>query len=600
MSKEIIVNVGDRETRIAVLENSRLSELQIERGERIVGSLYKGRVENVLPGMDAAFLDIGLGRNAFLHVGDLLPGAASSSRGHERASSPDDDDDSDGSKEPSNDKKRLLRRSHRKQQHITDLLKRGQEVVVQVTKGPRGSKGARVSTLVSLPGRYLVLMPEAESVGVSRKVDERTERDRLRKIGERLRQPGFGIILRTEAEDKPEADLATDHDYLMGLWRQIQDAAMAARGPTLLHRDLTIVSKAIRDLFGSDVERLIIDDPDEYQKIHEALQSASPHLRQRIQLYTDRVPIFTQFGLEPEIERSLQRRVWLKSGGHLIIDVTEALTVVDVNTGKFTGGANLAETIAKTNVEAAAEIARQLRLRDIGGIIIIDFIDMSSVKDRQQVLQTLETAFRRDKARTRISPISPLGLVEVTRKRTAETVADFLSDTCDYCGGRGTIPSPETMAMTIEREILAAALDISPLKDALVVRCSPATAEVLIGEEGANVDHLEQRLRMAVYIRGETTMAVDKYEIRAKPMIEIERAIPALRHDQIVEGKVTASRLQPDTGAVAWTDGILISLDNGRRLIGQQARIRLGTVKRSWSSGALLNERPEPAGRRGR
>jgi len=586
LTKEIIVNVGERETRIAVIENSRLAELHIERGERIVGSLYKARVENVLPGMDAAFVDIGLGRNAFLHVGDILPQVRSDA--DDVLDDEAGDDDEHG---PSGAHRRLLRRSQRKQQRIGDLLKRGQEIVVQVTKGPRGTKGARVSTLISLPGRYLVLMPEAETVGVSRKVTDRAERSRLRHIGERLKQPGFGFILRTEAEDKAESDLAADYQHLVDLWQQIQKAARTARAPALLHRELSLVSKAIRDIFGSDVSRLVIDDPDEYEKVHAVLSNASPMLRGRIHLYTDPVPIFTQFGIEEEIERNLKRKVWLRSGGYLVIDVTEALTVVDVNTGKFTSGASLADTILKTNLEAATEIARQLRLRDIGGIIVIDFIDMSGAKDRQQVSSALETALQNDKARTRIYPIGPLGLIEMTRKRTAETVADFLNEPCEYCAGRGSLPSAETMAMTLEREIMAAGLEAGTKKDAIVVRCNPAVAEHLIGEEGVNADRLEQTTRKAIFIRGQLDLPLDRYEVAAKRMCDVEREAPTLRRGSFVEAQILASQLQPDTPAVGWAAGLLITLDDGRRYIGQSARVHLKTVCRSWAAGAIAGGR---------
>ncbi len=591
MTKDIIVNVGERETRIAVLEDGRLTELHIERGERIVGSLYQGRVENVLPGMDAAFVDIGLGRNAFLHVGDVLPSIRGETGGSISAHDAIAADEEDTPAENGSPRRPAMRRSHRKQQQIGQILKRGQEILVQVTKGPRGSKGARVSTLISLPGRYLVLMPESDTVGVSRKVEERAERERLRRIGERLKRPGFGIIMRTEAEDKAEADLAADSEYLYDLWEHIQKTARAAKGPTLIHRDLTLVSKAIRDIFGSDVRKLVLDDPDEYERVNELLSSVSPKLRGRIQLYTGDVPCFTYYDLEAEIERSLKRKVWLKSGGHLVFDVTEALTVIDVNTGKFTGGANLAETIVRTNVEAAAEIARQLRLRDIGGIIVIDFIDMGRASDRQQVLQTLEAALKRDKARTKISAISALGLVEMTRKRTSETVADFLGEPCAYCGGRGSVPSSETVSMAIERDIMSAALRRPRGCDAVSVVCSPYAAELLIGENGVNIDRLEQLTRHAIYVRADADLPPDRFDVKPARMVEIERERPALRRDQVVEGDILSSRLQPETGAVALADGLLIVLDDGRRLIGHQARIRLENVRRAWASGVVASDR---------
>lgn len=586
MTKEIIVNVGENETRIAVLENGKLAELHVERGERVVGSLYKARVENVLPGMDAAFVDIGLGRNAFLHVGDVLPGSSLDA---------DDEDEAGGNgTEGSHNggRRKLLKRAHRKQQHITQLLKKGQELVVQVIKGPRGSKGARVSTLISLPGRYLVFMPEAEAIGVSRKITDRSERTRLRRIAEALRGPGCGIIMRTEAEGKAETDLAADYEQLAELWQDVQEKARTSRAPCLLHQELSLVSKAVRDLFGSDVSRLVVDDPDEYQEIHNALANASPMLRDRIHLYTGPVPVFAHFGLEPEIERNLKPKVWLKSGGYLIIEVSEALTVVDVNTGKYTGGASLADTILRTNMEAAVEIARQLRLRDIGGIIVIDFIDMANPRDRQQVYSTLEAAVQADKARTRIYPIGPLGLVEMTRKRTKETVLDYLNEPCEYCAGRGSLPSPETVAATIEREIMAAALDAGNRKDAILVYCSPGAAEYLIGDEGANVDRLEQRTRKALFVRARFDMPTDRYEIHLRTTADLEQEMPRLRHDDLVEGRVATSRMQPDgAAAVAWVNGLLVDLDDGVRYVGQSAKIRIRTARRSYATGAVVPER---------
>ena len=477
MAKEIIVNVGERETRIAVIEEGKLVELHVERAERVVGSLYKCRVANVLAGMDAAFVDIGLGKNAFLYVGDVLPTADESGSGTGRGSgdgtgrdrrSPlerrptrdavaapaelptaneedslfehdemmaDDDDDLEtslmddleedeedaseetegaGGTKPANRSRRPIRRSFLRQQRIRDVLKVGQEVLVQVIKGPRSTKGARVSTRISLPGRYLVLMPEADNLGVSRKIEDAKERDRLKKIGDKLREPGFGLIIRTEAEEKTEQELRQDKDFLLKNWRQVQEIAKKVRAPHLVQSDLTLLYKTIRDVFGSDVQKLIIDDPAEYEKANELLERLSPKLKGRIYLYDGIEPIFDHFKLEPEIDRLLRRKVLLKTGGSLIIDETEALTVIDVNTGKFTGGGSLAETILRTNLDAAGEIARQMRLRDIGGIIVIDFIDMSNARDKQSVIKALELALKKDRSRTKISNISPLGLVEMT------------------------------------------------------------------------------------------------------------------------------------------------------------------------------------------
>ena len=328
MQKEIIVNVGDRETRIAVMEEGRLAELHIEREERVVGNLYKARVENVLAGMDAAFVDVGLDRNAFLYVGDVLPTTDTGSTDDESSDSVAMEEDEEGDEEASVDsgepvaagraphpRRRNFRRSVLRHQKIRDVLSEGQEILVQVIKGPRGTKGARVSTRISLPGRYLVLMPEADNVGVSRKIEDGKERDRLKRIGERIREQGFGIIIRTEAEDKSEADLKSDSDFLLRIWRNAQAAAKKHRAPAIIHQDLTLVYKTIRDVFGSDVSKLIIDDPVEYEKANELLEMVSPKLKGRVQLYTGDEPVFDYYKVEAEIEKSLKRKVWLRSGG---------------------------------------------------------------------------------------------------------------------------------------------------------------------------------------------------------------------------------------------------------------------------------------------
>ena len=538
MAKEIIVNVGDRETRIAVIEETKLVELHIERAERVVGSLYKCRVANVLAGMDAAFVDIGLERNAFLYVGDVLPtgddsstsegdssrkgngkprygrdnrgrseetGTPSAAGGElkersdnaklqagEADSQPDDrgldgpeslmaadsdhhsellddidtdedddEDDEDGAGTSEGDagaaagrrSRPGYRRSALRNQRIRDVLKVGEERLVQVIKGPRSTKGARVSTRISLPGRYLVLMPEADNLGVSRKIEDPKERDRLKKIGDKLRVPGFGLIIRTEAEEQTEQELKGDMDFLLQTWRQVLETTKKVKAPALVQQDLTLLYKTIRDVFGSDVQKLMVDDPAEYEKANELLDRLSPKLKGRIHLYDGVKPIFEEYGLEAELDRLMRRKVFLKSGGSLVIDETEALTVIDVNTSKYTGGSSLNETIVKTNLDAAAEIARQLRLRDIGGIIVIDFIDMNNPRDKQSVVKALELALKKDRSRTKISNISPLGLVEMTRKRTGETLTGFMTDDCPYCKGRGHLASAESVSLVVERDL---------------------------------------------------------------------------------------------------------------------------------------------------
>ncbi|HOK55457.1 MAG TPA: Rne/Rng family ribonuclease, partial [Armatimonadota bacterium] len=427
----------------ALIEAGKLVELHVEREERVVGSIYKCKVSNVLPGMDAAFVDIGLERNAFLYVADVLPEA---------------------------DEGGPTKRDTRGM-HIKDMLKIGQEVMVQVIKGPRGTKGARVSTRISLPGRYLVLMPESDNIGISRKIEESGERDRLKKIAENIRPLGFGLIVRTEAESKTEIDLKQDLEFLLRMWNQIQEKARKIPAPGLVHQDLSLIYKTIRDVFGGDVTKMLIDSPVDYEKAIELIQLLSPKMKSRVQLYDESEPIFERFAIEGEIDRLLRRKVWLKSGGHLTIDETEALTTIDVNTGKYIGSTSLSETILKTNLEAVTEIARQLRLRDIGGIIIIDFIDMANPKDRQHVVTALDKALRKDRTRTKISHISPLGLIEMTRKRTGETISEAMTEACPYCQGRARIKSPETVSIDVERELrkLVAEMD----EEAFVITVNP-------------------------------------------------------------------------------------------------------------------------------
>ncbi|HEV2473529.1 MAG TPA: Rne/Rng family ribonuclease, partial [Chthonomonadales bacterium] len=455
--------------------------------------------------------------------------------------------------------RRVPRRPQLRQQRIRDVLKVGDELLVQVIKGPRSTKGARVSTRISLPGRYLVLMPEGDNLGVSRKIEESHERDRLKKVGEKLRQPGFGLIIRTEAEDKTEQELRQDMEFLLETWRSVLETSKRVKAPALVQQDLTLLYKTIRDVFGSEVDKLTIDDPVEYEKANELLDKLSPKLRGRIQLYDGVQPIFDHFGLEAEIDRLLRRKVFLKSGGSLVIDETEALTVIDVNTSKFVGGSSLAETIVKTNIDAAGELARQLRLRDIGGIIVIDFIDMTSQRDKTAVLKALETALKRDRSRTKISNISPLGLVEMTRKRTGETLAGFMTDDCPYCKGRGHLPSAETVSINLERDLRRVANSHQHARrDAFVVTCHPEVAELIIGADGATIEELEQNLQRAVYVRADEEAHIENYNIEPCDMAEMDKKRQEMRRAQVVDCRITRSLLKEAARCIGWSDGFLI------------------------------------------
>jgi ribonuclease G len=565
MKKEIIVNVGSRETRIAVLEEDRLMELYVEREERIVGSIYKARVANVLPGMDAAFVDIGLERNAFLYVGDILP------------------ESGEDTPAPAS-----LRRSALRNRNIREILRVGQEILVQVTKGPRGTKGCRVSTRITLPGRYVVVTPEGEHLGVSRKITDPKERERLKQLGRKLRPEGFGLIIRTEAEDKSEEQLQQDIEWLLEQWARIQETARKAKAPALIHKDYSLLYKTVRDIFSSDTTRMVIDEPDEFQKAVELASRFAPKLKSRIELYDKDEPIFDHFRIEQEIDRLMKRQVHLKSGGYLTIDETEAITTIDVNTGKFTGSTSLADTIVRTNMEAAEEAARQLRLRDLGGIIVIDFIDMNNAHDRQQVMRTLERALKRDRARTKISHISPLGLVQMTRKRTGESVVELLMEPCPYCNGRGRVVAPESVSMDIERELTRRAS--AEQAEAYLVIAHPQVAELLIGPEGENVDELEHALHCAIYVRSDPDRHIERYDIQPGTMADFDRAWLGFRRAQVVECAAQPSVLSANGSLklIGWTDGFMLDLTDGAEYAGQRVKVRLLDVRRSFAFAEVI------------
>ncbi len=560
--KEIIVNVSNRETRIALLEDGQLMEYRVEREERVVGSIFKGIVQNVLPGMDAAFVDIGLERNAFLYVADIIP-----------------DEGSDTS--PASIKRSELRR-----RKIKDLLKPGQQVMVQVTKGPRGTKGARVSTRIALPGRFVVLMPESGSVGVSRKIDDRTERERLRKIGDRIIPEGFGLILRTECEGRTEAELRGDVAFLQSLWSDVMKAAKKMRAPACVHKDQTLLFRTVRDMFGENISKMIIDDPDEYEKVHLVANMVAPAMRDKIVLYDKETPLYDAYGIEKELERIMQHKVPLKSGGSLVIDEMEALTAIDVNTGKQVGSSSLNDTILKANLEAVDEILRQLRLRDMGGIIVCDFIDMESEADKKKVLQHFTDGLGKDRARTRVGRISSLGLIELTRKRTGESVTQEITEICPMCTGVGRIASKETVSLWIERDMWRKMQDIG---NAFLVECHPSVVEALIGLDGENVEELEHEMRRGIYIRANFDMEYEEYEIRSGTIEEFDRLCMGYRRAQVLEANVRRSAFENSNKVVGWTDGgFYIELLDGMSHIGGRAKVCLQDIRRSYAVADVI------------
>lgn len=545
-----------------MLEDGELMEYRVEREERVVGSIFKGIVQNVLPGMDAAFVDIGLERNAFLYVADILP-----------------EDLSDNS--PASIKRSELRR-----RKIKELIRPGQEIMVQVTKGPRGTKGARVTTRIALPGRYVVLMPEANHVGVSRKVESRAERDRLRKVGDKIVPEGFGLILRTECETRTEAELKADVVFLQQLWAQVLHAAKKQRAPAIVHRDQTLLYRTVRDMFGDEINRMVIDDPDEYEKVHLAASIVAPALRDKIELYDKDQPIFDHYGIEKDLDQLLQHKVLLKAGGSLIVDEMEALTAIDINTGKSVGTTSLSDTILRTNLEAADEVCRQLRLRDMGGIIVIDFIDMEEAADRKKLLDYFTKCLERDRARTRVGKVSSLGLIEITRKRTGESVTEAISDVCPMCDGHGRIPSKETVSLWIERDMWR---KIHEPGNAFLVECHPAAVEALIGADGENFEELEHEMRRGIFIRANFDLEYEEYDITSGTIEQFDRDQMGFRRAQVLEVNVRRSAFENLNKIVGWTDsGYYIELLDGKEYVGHRAKVCLQDIRRSFAVADVI------------
>ncbi|NVK41479.1 MAG: ribonuclease G [Oceanospirillaceae bacterium] len=486
MGEEILINFTPMETRVAVIENGVPQEIYIERAKRrgIVGNIYQGKVVRVLPGMQAAFVDIGLERAAFIHVEEVLPQNAT----------PDE----------------------RSNASIAQVLREGQALLVQVTKDPIGTKGARLTTHLSIPSRYLVYMPSTEHIGISQRIEDNEERDRLRALTESIIQEvddenKGGFILRTVSEGVNEIELRADLLFLYRLWKAIQRKIESAGMPEIVYEDLPLNMRALRDMAHSGVERIRIDSRETYQKAQEFVEALVPEIRDKIEYYPGERPIFDLFNVEEEIKRGLGRKVELKSGGYLIFDQTEAMTTVDINTGAFVGHRNLEETIFKTNLEAATAIGRQLRLRNLGGIIIIDFIDMEDPDHQRQVLRTLERVLEKDHAKCKVTGVSELGLVEMTRKRTRESLEQVLCESCNQCQGRGTIKTPETVCYEIFREILRQhrAYDT----ETYLVLAAQSVVDYLLDDASEHLAELEAFIGKTIRFQVETLYSPEQFDV---------------------------------------------------------------------------------------
>lgn len=486
MSEEILINVTPRETRVALIENGVVQELYMERtGSRgIVGNIYKGKVSRVLPGMQAAFIEIGLPRAAFLHISDIV-------------------------KCPNEELEAVMNES----QSITDLLHDGQEILVQVIKDPLGTKGARLTTCITIPSRYLVLLPNENTVGVSSKIEDEDERQRLKDLMQELSEQsnGQGYIIRTVGEGANSSALRSDQQFLQKLWQSIFNRISAIKPGKLVYEDLPLAVRTLRDLVTEEVEKIRIDSREGFQKLCYFTEQFMPDLKARVEYYPGARPIFDLYSVEDEIQKALERKVQLKSGGYLIFDQTEAMTTVDVNTGAYVGHRNLEETIFKTNLEAAQAIVRQLRLRNIGGIIIIDFIDMAEDEHKRLVLRALEKALEKDYAKSQITEVSTLGLVEMTRKRTRESLEHILCETCPTCTGRGSVKTAETVCYEIFREIIREARQYEAQQ--LLVLASQGVVDLLIDEESASLAELEEFVGVPIRFQVESLYTQEQYDV---------------------------------------------------------------------------------------
>jgi ribonuclease G len=599
LKKQVLVSVDRGETRVALLEASgsvsarkstskpattrrrrktskpaagyHVAELYLERrGARsIVGNIYKGRVDNVLGGLEAAFVDIGLEKNGFLHVDEIvLPGVEAPRRG---------------------------RGSGRDSRQITEMLKPGQEIVVQVVKDPLKTKGARLSMDLTIAGRYMVYAPFGEGVGVSRRLDD-GERERLRKEAAKLDLKGAGAIVRTAAQGATRADLERELQYLFKLNEVLQKRVAETAAPALVFQEADLSVRVVRDIFSSAFERAIVDDPKQYHRLVSFFSRTAPELVDQVELWEEDQPLFEAFGVEQVLDSTLSRRVDLPSGGYLVIDYAEALTVIDVNSGSFVGrgkAARLEDTITKTNLEAADEVVRQLRLRDIGGIIVIDFIDMARARNRDAVLKVLRAALDEDRTKTFVVEISPLGLVEMTRQNVTEGVREIMTRPCPTCGGDGVIKSEETLAIEFERRMRDLAKETKG--EALLIQMNPRVSAEFTRDEARVLRQIEDETGKWFHFEGSEGLPLDHFAVVLEDDLKrvVERAVP-FREGEEVHVEIVEPHMYSPGDAVAKVDGYIISITGGGDYVGEKHLVRIEDAGRTQATASLVDA-PAPA-----
>jgi ribonuclease G len=583
LRKQVLVTVDRGETRVAILEAEgspsakkgrkqepkwRVGELYIERrGSRsIVGNVYKGKVDNVLPGLEAAFVDIGLEKNGFLHADDVvIAGVEVARRG----------------------------RSGGKGKRISELLKPGQEVLVQAVKDPLKTKGPRLSMQLSIAGRYLVYVPQGEGVGVSRRLDDK-ERERLRKAASKLDLGAGGAIVRTAAQGADRAGFEREIKYLHKLHDVLQQRAKDTAAPAMVFQEADLSVRVARDIFSGEFEKAMVDDRKQHHRLESFFARTAPELLERLEFYEDETPLFERYGVEEVIQSTLRRRVDLKSGGYLMIDYAEAMTVIDVNSGSFTGrgrGAKLEDTITRTNLESAEEVVRQLRLRDIGGIIVIDFIDMSRARNRDAVLKTLRKALDEDRTKTYVVEISPLGLVEMTRQNVTDGVREILTKICPTCEGEGVVLSEETVALEVDRWLRELAAERSQ-PEAFLIRVHSKVAATLVGGPGdpGPIIEIEHETGKHFHFEGSEALPIDHFEVAlegTRQEVE-ERALP-FREGEEVLVQLVEPHMYNEDDAVAKLDGYIVSVTGAARMVGERALVRIEQVGRSAANAVLVN-----------